>query len=49
MQRFLSANPKNKHGPHRYGLSEFGLDRALETQRFARYCERFDIAISSDR
>ena len=49
MQRFLSANPKNKHGPHRYSLSEFGLDRALETQRFARYCERFDIAISSDR
>lgn len=45
MQRFLSANPKDKHGAHRYGLSDFGLDRAVETQRFARYCERFEIPV----
>lgn len=45
MQRFLSANPKDKYGAHRYGLSDFGLDRAVETQRFARYCERFEIPV----
>lgn len=45
MQRFLSANPRHKHGTHRYGLADFGLDRAIETRRFARYCERFAIPI----
>ena len=47
MQRFLSANPKDKYGAHRYGLSDFGLDRAVEIRRFARYCERFEIPIES--
>ncbi len=47
MARFLSVNPKDKHGAHHYGLSDFGLDRALETQRFARYCERFEIPVDS--
>ena len=45
MQRFLGANRKIKHGVHRYGLAEFGLDRAVETRRFARYCERFEIPL----
>ncbi len=45
MQRFVSANPKSKHGAHRYRLSDFGLDRAVETRRYARYCERFAIPI----
>ena len=47
MERFLSENPRNKYGAHRYALADFGLDRALEKQRFARYCERFKIPVDS--
>jgi hypothetical protein len=43
MQAFLDANPKDKHGAHRYTLEQFGLDRAALTRRFAPYCERFGI------
>ena len=47
MDSFLSENPRNKYGAHRYTLADFGLDRARETQRFARYCERFEIPVES--
>jgi hypothetical protein len=47
MQAFLDANPKNKHGAHRYTLEQFGLERAAQVQRFVRYCERFDLRIES--
>ena len=43
MQRSLAANPKDIHGVHRYSLRAFGLDVREETQRFARYCDRFNI------
>jgi len=46
MNAFLAANPKNKHGVHRYSLEQFGLSRTTELARFRRYCERFDIAVS---
>jgi hypothetical protein len=46
---FLAANPKNKHGVHRYTLEQFGLSRAAETARFRGYCERFGIAVRSER
>jgi hypothetical protein len=45
MQEFLRANPKNKHGAHRYSLSQFGLDRRELLTRFADYCERFEIPV----
>ncbi|HEY8520776.1 MAG TPA: sulfotransferase [Gammaproteobacteria bacterium] len=45
MQRFLAANPKNKHGAHRYSLAQYGLDRDAEYRRFRGYCERFGIAV----
>ncbi|MBN1240490.1 MAG: sulfotransferase [Gammaproteobacteria bacterium] len=48
MQSFLAANPKNKHGVHRYSLAEYGLDRAAELARFRRYCDRFDIPVQTD-
>jgi hypothetical protein len=48
MIRFLEANPKDKHGAHRYALSEYGLDRAVERKRFADYCERFGISVNPD-
>jgi hypothetical protein len=49
MSAFLAANPKNKHGVHRYSLAQFGLSREGEIARFKRYCERFDIPIKRDR
>jgi hypothetical protein len=49
MQRFLAANPKNKHGVHRYTLEQFGLSRAAESARFRKYCERFQIPVRTER
>src|SRR5688572_12460695 len=49
MERFLAANPKNKHGVHSYTLEQFGLNRAAETIRFRAYCERFGIPVRADR
>lgn len=46
--RYLAANPKNKHGTHRYSLAQYGLDRDAEIERFRGYCERFDIAVRAD-
>jgi hypothetical protein len=48
MSAFLNANPKNKHGVHRYSLAEYGLDRDAEIERFRAYCERFDIAVQGE-
>jgi hypothetical protein len=48
MQTFLVANPKNKHGVHRYTLEQFGLSHAAEAARFRRYCERFAIPVRGD-
>jgi hypothetical protein len=48
MSDFLSANPKNKHGVHRYSLAEYGLSRETELARYADYCQRFDIAVQAD-
>jgi hypothetical protein len=45
MSRFLDANPKNKHGVHRYSLAQYGLDRETEMRRFGEYCARFKIAV----
>jgi sulfotransferase family protein len=44
MRSFLAANPKDKHGAHRYTLADAGLDAATERRRYARYQERFGIA-----
>jgi hypothetical protein len=44
MQRFLAANPKDKHGAHRYTLAQAGLDPAVERRRYAAYQERYRIA-----
>jgi hypothetical protein len=49
MTRFLAANPKDKHGVHRYTLEQFGLSRATEAARFRTYCERFAIPVHADR
>jgi hypothetical protein len=43
MQRFLDANPKDKHGTHRYTLDQFGLDETALRKRFSAYSDRFAI------
>lgn len=43
MRRFLAGNPKDKHGEHRYSLSQFGLDPAIERDRYRFYTERFGV------
>ena len=44
MRRFLAANPRDKHGTHRYTLAASGLDASVERQRYAAYQRRFDVA-----
>lgn len=44
MRRFLAANPKDKHGGHRYTLAQSGLDPDVERRRYAAYQECFGIA-----
>jgi hypothetical protein len=43
MRRHLAANPKDKHGGHRYDFGAAGLDPAAERRRFAAYARRFAI------
>ena len=45
IERFLAANPKDKHGAHRYTLEQYGLARAELARRFARYIDRFELNI----
>ncbi len=47
MRAFLDQNPQDKHGRHRYSLSEFGLDAQAEAVRFRDYCDRFSIPTQS--
>ena len=44
MRHFLAANPKDKHGAHRYALADAGLDVATERARFRDYQEEYAIA-----
>ena len=44
MQRFLDANPSDKHGAHRYTLAASGLDVETERRRYAAYQSHFGIA-----
>jgi hypothetical protein len=43
MRAFLAANPREKHGAHRYALAAAGLDEATERGRYAAYEARFAI------
>ncbi len=45
MRRRLAQNPKNKHGAHRYDLSEFGLERAKLEAMFEPYRARYGIPL----
>ena len=41
MRTWVEANPRHKHGAHRYGLGDFGLSEADVDAAFAGYAERF--------
>ena len=43
MRAFLAANPRDKHGTHRYTLAEASLDPAAERARYAAYQQRFAV------
>jgi hypothetical protein len=45
MQRFLTANPQNKHGVHRYSLETYGLSRETERRRFQFYTDHYGITL----
>jgi hypothetical protein len=43
MRAFLDANPKDKHGAHRYTAEAFGLDTDDLSRRFKAYREYFGV------
>jgi hypothetical protein len=43
VRAYLAENPRDKHGVHRYALSDFGLDRDEVDAAFAGYRARFDV------
>jgi hypothetical protein len=43
MRSFLSKNPKNKKGVHRYFLEDYGLDPAVERRCFGFYTDYFSV------
>lgn len=45
MHRHLAAHPKGEHGAHAYTLADFGLRETEVRDRFAAYCERFDVEV----
>jgi hypothetical protein len=47
IQRWLIANPQDKHGRHSYGAERFGLSERTIRERFAPYIERYGVATAS--
>ena len=47
MGKFLEANPRGSRGVHRYTREDFGLHLGEIRERFAGYCEEFDVPLSS--
>jgi hypothetical protein len=45
LRAHVDANPRGRHGSHDYGLEEFGLTPERVRERFARYIDRFQIAL----
>ena len=43
MKRWLSENPKNKHGRHRYRPEQFGLTKEEIRSAMEPYCERYGL------
>ena len=47
MASFTAANPRGRHGEHRYALEDYGLDAAAVRGAFAFYIDRFDVPVGS--
>jgi len=43
LHQYMTENPQHKHGVHRYSLEEFGLNAELIKEKFADYCQKFNI------
>lgn len=41
--QWLAANPQDKHGRHKYGPEQFGLDADRMRERFSAYIDRFNV------
>jgi hypothetical protein len=39
LNKYINQNPKNKHGKHRYNLSDYGLTEGLVSERLGFYSE----------
>ena len=44
MAAYVQANPKGKHGAHRYDLADFGLHDGEVIERFGAYADRYGVA-----
>lgn len=47
IRRFHDANPRGKHGEHRYSLAEWGFDADEITERFEAYTRRYAVRRSA--
>lgn len=43
MRAFIDANPKGKHGEHRYTPEEYGVQPDVVRQDFRKYIDHFDL------
>lgn len=44
MRAFMSANPRHKHGVHRYEPEDFGLTAKMIRRRFQKYIDSFKVS-----
>jgi hypothetical protein len=45
MRSFLADNPRGKHGAHQYRIEDFGMTLGQIRERFAGYCNQYDIPL----
>ncbi len=45
IDRYLIDNPRNKHGSHKYSLSQFALLEGQEREKYQNYMERFNVPL----
>lgn len=46
MRHYLDAKPKDRFGRHTYDLADYGLTAGEIRERFAEYCEDYDVSTS---
>jgi hypothetical protein len=46
LRRWVAANPRHKHGPHRYDLARFGLTEQGVEAAFERYLAGFGAVVA---